>query len=131
MTENEVFVPRWKIWAIGALCYGDEMAAGMTAIGCGGEESSSRANGFCYRRLAAGKLIKEWKRFFRGETDFFYSFFFLPAAAEEEKCGCLAERPRERRRKCPTEEGEPMPHRERAIPSSAVIFAVMTGALRH
>lgn len=51
-----------EISAINTLCYGDEVALRMTAIGCGSEESSSRANGFCYRRLAAGKLIKKWKR---------------------------------------------------------------------
>lgn len=74
-----------EISAINTLCYGDEVALRMTAIGCGSEESSSRANGFCYRRLAAGKLIKKWKhsrgnRFFCGT---------LPAGAEGEKCGCL------------------------------------------
>lgn len=54
--------PAMEIWAINTLCYGDEMAPRMTAIGCGRAESSSRANSFCYRRLAAGKLIKKWKR---------------------------------------------------------------------
>lgn len=62
VTENDVFCPATEILAINILCYGDEMAARVTAIGCGGEVSSSRANGFCYRCLAAGKLIKKCKR---------------------------------------------------------------------
>lgn len=79
--------PAIEISEINTLCYGDEMAPRMTAIGCGSEESSSRANGFCYRRLAAGKLIKKWKHS-RGNS-FFSGRLVLPAGEEEEKCGCL------------------------------------------
>lgn len=61
MTEAAI-CPAMEILAINILCYGDEAAPRVTAIGCGGEESSSRANGFCYRCLAAGTLIKKWKR---------------------------------------------------------------------
>lgn len=50
-----------KILQINILCYANRVTRWVTAIGCGSEESSSGANGFCYQWLAAGEPIKKWK----------------------------------------------------------------------
>lgn len=75
-----------KILQINILCYGNQMTRWMTAIGCGGEECSSRANGFCYQWLAAGKPIKKWKPTRgTGPWNRFYVGLILPARVEEER----------------------------------------------
>lgn len=60
----------------------------MTAIGCGGEEGSSGANGFCYQWLAAGKPIKKWKRHW-ALKQILCGTHFASQSGRRERCGCL------------------------------------------